>query len=357
MFDTEPTLNDAVACQLRAYTNPVYSGYLADPFVWRHKGAYYAVGTGPMEVSSQVAEAESAAPGFSAELRLFPLLMSDNFVNWRYYDGALIPPDPALGDTFWAPEVAFDDGTYYLYYSVGFADKNHQIRVATSLHPLGPYADAGSPLIDPTTTPFAIDPHPFRDDDGQWYLFYACDFLDTEGGARAGTALRVARLVDMTTTEESATVLRAQYDWQRYEADRTMYGRTWDWHTLEGPCVRKHEGRYYCFYSGGRWEGADYGVDYGVADNVMGPYLGTAADFPRVLRTIPGRVLGPGHNSIVVGPDNRTEFLAYHAWDAGGLQRTLRLDRLVWPPDGPRCEGPTWTEQVIEAELTSQELL
>jgi len=44
-----------------------------------------------------------------------------------------------------------------------------------------------------------------------------------------------------------------------------MYGRVWDWHTLEGPFVRKHDGRYYCFYSGGRWETESYGVDYGVA--------------------------------------------------------------------------------------------
>src|SRR3712207_6961952 len=48
-------------------------------------------------------------------------------------------------------------------------------------------------------------------------------------------------------------------------ADRPMYGEIYDWHTLEGPCVRKHENRYYCFYSGGRWETDSYGVDYGVA--------------------------------------------------------------------------------------------
>ena len=35
----------------RTYTNPVYSGYFADPFVWRHKGEYYAVGTGTVEAS------------------------------------------------------------------------------------------------------------------------------------------------------------------------------------------------------------------------------------------------------------------------------------------------------------------
>jgi hypothetical protein len=55
-------------------------------------------------------------------------------------------------------------------------------------------------------------------------------------------------------------VLRARCDWQRFLANRPMYGGIYDWHTLEGPCVRKHADRYYCFYSGGRWETENYGV-------------------------------------------------------------------------------------------------
>jgi len=34
----------------------------------------------------------------------------------------LLRPDPALGDNFWAPEVAYCDGKFYLYY-VGHEDK------------------------------------------------------------------------------------------------------------------------------------------------------------------------------------------------------------------------------------------
>jgi len=82
----------------------------------------------------------------------------------------------------------------------------------------------------------------------------------------------VARMKQMDELEnEGRVVLRARSDWQRFQANRLMYGRFWDWHTLEGPCARKHEGRYYCFYSGGRWETENYGVDYGIADNVLGP--------------------------------------------------------------------------------------
>ena len=330
--------------EIRTYTNPVYSGYFADPFVWKHEGIYYAIATG-------APEAEGAVEAIHKD-RVFPLLRSEDFVTWESAGNALERPDSSLGTHFWAPEVAFCEGKFYLYYSVGHEDKRHQLRVAVSDRPVGPYQDSGQSLLDPDVCPFAIDPHPFQDDDGQWYLFYARDFLDTDEGVRAGTALMVARLETMTQLEgEGKVVLRARSDWQRFLADRTMYGAVYDWHTLEGPCVRKYEGRYYCFYSGGRWETADYGVDYGIADSVMGSYSDAGNEAgARVLRTVPDRVFGPGHNSIVLSPDGQTEYLVYHAWDGQRTARRMCLDRLSWTPDGPRCHGPTWTPQQIELE-------
>lgn len=335
MSQPEPIPEGAAGIQ--TYTNPVYPGYFADPFVWHHQGVYYAIGTGPAEAAGQVDNIDKRC--------VFPLLTSGDLLNWQFANNALLRPDPALGNNFWAPEVAYHNGTFYLYYSVGHEDKDHRLRVATSPNPLGPYQDLGKSLLDPESCPFAIDPHPFCDDDGQWYLFYARDFLDTEGNVRAGTALMVDRLVNMTELAgEGRVVLRARCDWQRFLANRPMYGGIYDWHTLEGPCVRKHEGRYYCFYSGGRWETEDYGVDYGVADQVMGPYsdLGNEAG-PRVLRSVPGYVLGPGHNSMIIGPQNQGEYLVYHAWDSDMQARRMCIDPLIWTAEGPHCQGPTWT--------------
>jgi hypothetical protein len=85
-------------------------------------------------------------------------------------------------------------------------------------------------------------------------LFYARHLLDTEGGVGVETALVVDLLQNMTKLAGLEKVfLRARCDWQRVLANRLMYGQVFDWHTLEGPCVRKHQGRYYCFYSGGCW--------------------------------------------------------------------------------------------------------
>jgi beta-xylosidase len=319
------------------YTNPVYPEYFADPFVWKVAGTYYAIGTGADEASGHV------------HRRVFPLLTSTDLVHWQPAGRALVRLDPSFGDTYWAPEVAHHDGTFYLYYSVGHADKEHQLRVAISDDPLGPYRDVAGPLIEPAECPFAIDAHPFRDDDGQWYLFYARDFLDLDQG-RAGTALVVSRLETMTrVARQWSVVLRARFDWQRFLPDRPMYGGVYDWHTLEGPAVRKHDGKHYCFYSGGRWETDNYGVDYAVADSPLGPYVDTGVPAgPRVLRTAPGRALGPGHNSIVVGPDGKTDFMIYHAWDPGMTARRLCIDPIDWTADGPTVRGPSTTAQPIQ---------
>src|SRR3954463_2296813 len=211
------------------YTNPVFDRYFADPFVWHHDGEYFAVGTGAAD---------------SGGGRVFTGLHSQDLIHWRVHGEVLMRPESALGDTFWAHEVAYHAGTFFLYYSVGRADRGHQLRVATSPTPLGPYNDVGCRLGHEDCS-FAIDPHPFRDDDGRWYLFHARDFLDGDARQRPGTALVVHRLLDMNRLGEGAVVLRARHDWQRFERDRALYGRTFDWHTLEGPTVCKRDGRYY----------------------------------------------------------------------------------------------------------------
>src|SRR5438477_2974247 len=170
-----------IASLNRVHTNPVYGSYFADPFVWKVENTYYAIGTG-----------ESEACGRPVG-KIFPILQSNDFFQWQFASSALQRPDPALGENFWAPEIAEVNGTFYLYYSVGRRDKDHQLRVAASAVPQGPYKDLGQTLIDPALCPFAIDPHPFQDDDGQWYLFYARDFLDCSAETRAGTGLMVSR--------------------------------------------------------------------------------------------------------------------------------------------------------------------
>lgn len=340
----------AVDPTVRTYTNPVHASYFADPFVWRHDGRWYAVGTGGPEAKSGIYDVIERAARAGVDARIFPMLVSEDFVTWREVGGALVPPPRAYGDHPYAPEVVHRDGVFYLYYSIGRMFQVRSLRVATATEPTGPYVDCGVRLLDPFRCYFANDPHPFRDDDGTWYLFYSRDFIDTDdSGSRVGGGIVVDRLVDMTALAgEERVVLRPRHDWQRFDPQRERYGDVWDWHLLEGPFVCKHDGRYYCFYSAGDWETLSYGVDYAVADSVLGPWTDGDNDVgPRVLRTVEGVALGPGHNSVVTGPDGVTDFLAYHRWDDELRDRRLCFDRLVWTDDGPRCAGPTNTPQTL----------
>lgn len=305
------------------YTNPVYGDYFADPFVFRHGGVYYAFGTGPRR--------EGEAPG------QFRTLRSRDLIRWTEIGFALVEPSEFQGGDFWAPEVTYANGRFFMVYSVGQGDAGHHLRLAVATRPEGPYEDAGR--LSPESVPFAIDGHFYRHLDGDWFLFYAMDFLD---GDRPGTSIVVDRLVTMDEPEgRPRVVARATADWQRYMADRPIYGGRYDWHTLEGPCVRRRDGRIYCFYSGGNWQSEGYGVDFVVAEHPLGPYLSETVDRPRTLRSRPGEVLGPGHNSLVLSPDGETEVMVYHGWDPALTARLMRIDPLRWTPEGPVVDGPS----------------
>ncbi|WP_424952615.1 glycoside hydrolase family 43 protein [Deinococcus sp.] len=308
---------------MKTYTNPVFPDYFADPFVLEHAGTYYAYGT---------------TPG-TQQHGVFALLSSPNLTDWTPLGRVLAPLESGWTD-YWAPEVAQHGGRFYLYFSAGRGDRGHHLRVAVADHPAGPFTDQN--LVLTPDLPFAIDPHPFRDEDGQWYLYYATDLLD---GERVGTSLVVQPLRDMLTLEGGPqTVLRASHDWQRYQAERNMYGAVYDWHTLEGPFVVRRGGSYYCFYSGGAWTDPSYGVSYAVAGAPLGPWHEPEAGTPVILKTVTGHVIGPGHNSLVQAPDGET-VVVYHAWDVAQTARRLCVDRLDWTPEGPRLRGPTWTPQ------------
>lgn len=316
------------------YQNPVWPGYFADPFVLRHRGVYYAYGTGPRQPEG--------------DGRWCPVLRSRDLATWEYVGGAIQPLDDPPRTAYWAPEVAERDGTFYLYYSAAdaSADQDQRLRVAIADRPEGPFVDAGVQVLPDEG--FTIDAHPFRDpSDGRWYLYFARDFFD----GRVGTGTAVAPLRDdmLGVTEPPRVVLRANADWQIFERNRHHYDKTWDaWHTVEGPFVVRHDGRYYCFYSGGAWRSAGYGVGFGVADHPLGPFEHPAGESgPAVLQGVSGKVIGPGHNSVILGPDGATPYIVYHAWDPAHTARRMCIDPLAWTPHGPRCDGPTTTPQLL----------
>jgi beta-xylosidase len=321
----------------RTYLNPVWDGYMADPFVLKHNGEYWAYGTSDQQRNG----------------RWFPILHSEDLTQWDFIGGALEPLINPQGTAYWAPEVVYQAGLFYMYYSAarGSGDESHRLCLATAEHPSGPFRDTGHILLPGED--FSIDAHVFQDPkDGQRYLFFAKDFFDE----RVGTGIAVVPLGDdmMTPLDRPRTVVRASSDWHIYQRNRTVYDRTWKaWHTVEGPFVLHHKDLYYCLYSGGSWQTTSYGVGFAVAEHPLGPYRDEwNSEGPAVLRGIPDRVLGPGHCSVTKAPNDLTEIMVYHAWDTEGTARRMCIDPLMWVPhsdyDHPECAGPTFETQSLE---------
>ncbi len=304
------------------YLNPVLKRSAPDPFVFKHRGEYWCISSNCLP-----------------HQRKFEMLRSADLVHWHVMGGALEP----LAEEhpyYWAPEITYLNGVFYLYYSVG-NETLMQLRVATSRNPGGPYIDKGVRL---TKEDFAIDAHVFVDEDGQMYMFYATDFLEY---TRVGTGTVVDRMVDpFTLAGEPRPVSRAAYEWQVFDPARASKGGV-KWHTIEGSFVLKRKGVYYQMFSGGNWTNQSYGVGYATSHQVLceeewdQPCDGL--DAPLVIRTLPGFVTGPGHNSVVRGPDNRQLYCVYHRWVDDS--RVLSIDPLDWAGDRLLVLGPSHTPQ------------
>lgn len=320
--------------QARTYSNPFWAGAFPDPFVLKVRGRYYAYAT--EQISSPPAGAW-----------VFSVLTSKDLVEWHQVGKAM----PALGQPYcryWAPEVTEYNGQFLLYYAVHTREFRGGIRVAVADDPRGPFSDSGHDLTG-HLLPWAIDPHVFRDQDGQWYLYMTIEYHDDPAGL-IGSGNAVARLIDPFTLEGNITrVTPPQHAWQLFEARRKERGGV-DWYTVEGPTVTRHRGRYYEMFSGGCYYRDNYAVSYAMADVPMGTggMRDTSwHDWEGSLLICGDRqqVISPGHNSLVLGPDNAEQYLVYHAWQQDRSMRRPYLDRLFWHGDVLWTAAPTQTPQ------------
>ena len=77
----------------------------------------------------------------------------------------------------WAPEVMQVGGRWLLYYTAHHAKRKVQcLGVAVADNPKGPFRDTSAePLVCQYDQGGTIDANPFRDADGQLYLYYKSD--------------------------------------------------------------------------------------------------------------------------------------------------------------------------------------
>jgi len=75
---------------------------------------------------------------------------------------------PWAGRQLWAPDVAFKNGVYYLYFPVKDKNAVFYIGVATAKTPIGPFKAEPTPIKGS----YSIDPAVFTDTDGKTYMYF-----------------------------------------------------------------------------------------------------------------------------------------------------------------------------------------
>ncbi len=74
---------------------------------------------------------------------------------------------PWATQQMWAPDAAYKDGTYYLYFPAKDADGVFRIGAATSTSPTGPFTPQAAPIAGS----YSIDPGILADEDGEHYMY------------------------------------------------------------------------------------------------------------------------------------------------------------------------------------------
>ena len=296
-----------------------------DPFVLHYLDTYYLYHTGRDGIH---------------------LYTSADLVGWAYRGVVLHgheSPEHWAQIDLWAPEVMHHDGTFYMYVAAtrkrpeGHGDD--QLRrqgIARSASPLGPFEWDAEPLA----AEWSIDGHPYCDENGDLWLFYN---IRTEASRYWDGTTGCGNVVDRLAAPDQLEGAQAvvAFPNKRWEGNRDG---TWYWN--EGPCVLKRRGMYYQMYSGGFFADDTYGVGFATAPAPRGPWTKYHAN--PILKS--GReVRGPGHHSVVTGPDGATPWVVYHGYVPGQKGRKVFIDRLFWAGDRLVIAGPTGGEQDVPA--------
>ncbi|HSX11848.1 MAG TPA: glycoside hydrolase family 43 protein [Chlamydiales bacterium] len=237
---------------------------------------------------------------------------------------------PWANRQMWAPDAAFKDGTYYLY----FPAKDHQgifrIGVATSKSPTGPFIAESQPIQDS----YSIDPAVFRDNDGAHYMYFGGIWggqlqkwvdgvfdpqgSDTDLNNDAALTPRIARLDDdmLAFAEKPRAVVIN-------DTEGVLLADDHDRRFFEGTWVFKRNNIYYLTYS----TGDTHYLVYATGDNPYGPF------------TYRGRILEPvqgwtTHHSIF--EHNGQWYLAFHDTQLSGKThlRNVKITPLSFTLDG-----------------------
>ena len=243
---------------------------------------------------------------------------------------------PWAGRQLWAPDAAFANGKYYLYFPVKDKQDIFHIGVATSTTPAGPFKAEAKP-IDGS---FSIDPAVFVDKDGSAYMYfggiwggqlqrwatgkYDAQAKDEPSGDVPALTAKVAKLsknmLQFSEKPRDVQIVDA--------AGKRLLANDHDRRFFEASWVHTYNGKYYFSYS----TGDTHFICYAIGDNPYGPF------------TYQGVILKPvigwtNHHSVV--EIKGKWYLFYHDSVLSGGKthlRSVKVTELKYNPDGTIVE-------------------
>jgi GH43 family beta-xylosidase len=317
-------LNSSEVDTCYTYTNPVGNiTNIGDPYVLQYGGQYYMYAT-----SSPIG---------------FMVWESSNLVDWESKGLAL--DKNSVGNkwgegNFWAPEVKYIKGKFYMVYSAIGDNGKMKVRIARSDNPLGPFINWSTPFLNADSFSY-IDADMFIDK-SQVYLFFVKDCSENIINGKHVSQIYVAELNDQLTDFVSSPTLILSPD-QPWEG----IGSDWMWN--EGPFVMKHDTTYYLLYSANYYASPDYSIGVATANSPVGTWT-KYSENPILKKDISIRVSGPGHCMVTMSPDSSEFFIIYHThtdFDHPSGNRNMCIDRLVFKNEIPKVIGPTRSPQPL----------
>ncbi|WP_245543434.1 glycoside hydrolase family 43 protein [Hoylesella buccalis] len=279
--------------------NPIFPGWYADPEAVVYNGEYWVF------------------PTYSApfdEQTFLDAFSSPDLVNWTKHPRVLDNSNVKwVRRAMWAPAVIHANNKYYLFFG---GNDVHQgevggIGVAVADRPEGPYKDAlGKPLINEIVNGAQpIDQFVFKDDDGQYYMYYG-------GWGHCNMVKLAPDLLSLVPFPDGVTFK---------EVTPKNY--------VEGPFMLKKDGKYYFMWSEGGWTGPDYCVAYAISDSPFGPFERVG----KILEQDDKIARGAGHHSVIKGNGKDEWYIVYHRrplTETDGNHRETCIDRMYFDKNG-----------------------